>query len=672
MAKEGLFKKIRKKVDKEYAEELLAQEKAEKEALKEQKKQEAIAEYKEKRTLTVSKFFEIAGLSLPDSLSDIADTIIDQFTADPRRLTESSIFMYWGGPQSKKYNMDALAVAAEKKCLLIITDTPCDYPRSLLIEDNGAEENPICTAYINASHYIRNIHKAKVITVTGSVGKTSTKEMVESVLRAHYRQPLVSKGNNNSMFSVTRNIQSMKRFHNVYLQEVGANSPKSVEISARQLEADIALYTNIGHSHIESYGSREALIKDKLSLSDFGKPDGIALINYDDEALMSYPFRQRTLTYSLRSEGADYYADHIKKSGIGYDFNIISKNSKGDISKTPARVNVLGEHNILNGVAAFAVGRALKIKDDEIIAGIASYHPSGMRQNLIEMGPYHIFADCYNSSLIAVDNTLSAMDEMEIPAEGGRKIAVLGDVLELGDISEETHREIGRTVAKHHVDLLLGFGKDMAFACEEAKAAGKDTRFFSDRSLLEAEIKKEATPDDIILFKASHGINIGATMDRLFGTDINESTQIGHKMFYLKTIGDFEFYVFDTSASVKRYLGTDENPQVPAYIEAVPFPLGENTEAIMLPVEKIGKTAFRGMEHVKTVSLPEGIIRIRDGAFKGSGLTEFVAPASLLSVGDEAFADCPRLEKVILPETILQVGEKILENSPLSVLEYKK
>ena len=216
MAKESLFNKIRKKVDKEYAEELLAQ----KEALKEQKKQEAIAEYKEKRTLTVAKFFEIAGLSLPDSLSDIADTIIDQFTADPRRLTESSIFMYWGGPQSKKYNMDALAVAAEKKCLLIITDTPCDYPRSLLIEDNGAEENPICTAYIKASNYIRNLHKAKVITITGSVGKTSTKEMVESVLRAHYRQPLVSKGNNNSMFSVTRNIQNMKRFHNVYLQEV--------------------------------------------------------------------------------------------------------------------------------------------------------------------------------------------------------------------------------------------------------------------------------------------------------------------------------------------------------------------------------------------------------------------------------------------------------------------
>lgn len=669
MAKEGLFNKIRKKVDKEYAEELLAQEKAEKEALKEQKKQQAIAEYKEKRTLTVEKFFEVAGLTFPDELSDMRQTVIDQFTADPRRLTELSIFMYWGGPQSTKYTSDALAEAIEKKCLLIITDTPCAYARSLFIEDNGQGENPICTAYINASHYIRNIHKAKVITVTGSVGKTSTKEMVEAVLRAHYRQPLVSKGNNNSMFSVTRNIQSMKRFHNVYLQEVGANSPKSVEISARQLEADMALYTNIGHSHIESYGSREALIKDKLSLSDFGKPDGIAFINYDDDALMSYPFKQRTITYSLKNQNADYFSEDIAKNGTGYDFIIAAKTENGGYDKIPAHVNVLGEHNILNAVAAFAAGRALKIKDDEIIAGIASYHPSGMRQNLIEMGPYHIFADCYNSSLMAVDNTLSAMDEMELPEDGGRKIAVLGDVLELGDISEETHREIGRTIASHDVDLLLGFGKDMVFACEEALAAGKDARFFSDRSQLEDEIRNEITPKDIILFKASHGINIGATMDRIFGTDINESTEIGHKQFYLKTDGDFEFYIFEGSASVRRYLGTNQHPVVPSHIEAVPFSLDETPEAAMLPVEKIGKTAFRGMTHVKTVTLPEGIIRIRDGAFKGSGLTEFSAPGTLLSIGDEALADCPNLEKVYLPETILQIGENILENSPLSVLE---
>ena len=671
MANNGFLSKVRRKIDKEYAAELAAEAQAEKAALKEKKKQEAIAEYNEKRTLTVEKFFQVAGLALPESLWDVKDTVIDQFAADPRRLTESSIFMYWGGPQSKKYTFDALAMAIEKKCLLIISDTPCDYSRCLIIKEQGTEESPICTAYINASRYIRNLHKAKVISVTGSVGKTSAKEMLESVIRAHYRQPLVSKGNNNSMFSVTRNIQRLKYYHNVFLQEVGANSPKSIEISARQLEVDMALYTNIGHSHIESYGSREALIKDKLSLSDYGKADGLAFVNYDDEALMSYPFKQKVVTYSLKNPEADYFAENIVKSGSGYDFIIAAATSAGGYDRIPAHINVLGEHNVLNAVSAFAVGRALKIKDEEIITGIAAYHPSGMRQNLIEMGPYHIFADCYNSSLMAVENTLAAMDEMQLPDDSGRRIAVLGDVLELGDISEDTHRKIGRTVAAHKVDLLLGFGKDMEYACREVQAAGKDARFFKDRSLLEAEIRKEVTPRDIVLFKASHGINIGATMDRLFGTDINESTAIGHRQFRLEVIGDFEFYIFEESASVKRYLGSGENPAVPAYITAQPFGQKNSTAPVSLPVEKIGKTAFRDMKHVKSVSLPDTIVRIRAGAFKGSGLTTFTGPDSLLSVGDEAFADCTNLEKVILPKTILQTGEKVLENSPLSVLEYK-
>ena len=160
-------------------------------------------------------------------------------------------------------------------------------------------------------------------------------------------------------------------------------------------------------------------------------------------------------------------------------------------------------------------------------------------------------------------------------------------------------------------------------------------------------------------------------MDRLFGTDINESTAIGHKQFRLEVIGDFEFYIFEESASVRRYLGSGENPEIPAYITAQPFGRENSAAPADLPVEKIGKTAFRDMVHVKKVTLPDTIIRIRAGAFKGSGLTVFIAPDSLLSVGDEAFADCPRLEKVILPKTILQTGEKVLENSPLSVLEYR-
>lgn len=683
MAVGSIFQKLWKKADKEAAGELSAalktsegakrpeEAKAEQEALKEKRKQEAIARYHEKRTLTVEKFFDIAGLSLPDSFSDISQTVIDQFTADPRKVTESSVFLCWERPLSRWRPSETLEQAMERKCLCIITDTPCEYSHVMCLPWEGQKENPVREAYVKAGAYIRGLHKAKVITITGSVGKTSTKEMVESVLRAHYRQPLVSKGNNNSLFSVTRNIQNLKPFHNVYLQEVGALVPETVSLSARQLSADIALYTNIGHSHIENYGTLEELARDKLSLSDSGNPEGTAVINYDDKTLMQHSYRQKVVTYSLRSEGADYHAADIVKKGIGYDFAIVCHNAEGETDRLPAHVNVLGEHNILNAVAAFAVGKELHLSDEEILRGIEAYRPSGIRQNLIEIGPYHVFADCYNSSLVAVENTLSAMDEMELPAEGGRKIAVLGDVLELGEISREVHREIGRTAASHQLDLLLGFGSDMEFACEEAAAAGLEARFFRDRGQLEAAIRTEVTPKDIVLFKASHGINIGASMERIYGTDVNESTQIGHKMFYLKTEGDFEFYIFDTSASLKSYLGEKEEVVVPAYIEASPFSLTETPEPIRLPVEKIGKTAFRDKKHVKKVTLPETVVRIRSGAFQGSGLTEFTAPDSLLSVGEEAFADCPDLTEVILPENIYLIEENLLKNSPKAVLKQK-
>lgn len=670
MAKDSLLSKLRKKIDKEYAKEMAAEDNTFKKAMERVRQKEAeLEEYRKNRSLTVEKFFEIADLDFPHELEYMKDHVVSDFTPDSRRLTPDSVFMYWGGTHPAKYSFDPLETALKSQCLLMITDTPCDFPRQLVI--TGTDENGnslIKNACLKASNYIRKLHKAKVITVTGSVGKTSTKEMIESVLRAHYKKPVVSKGNNNSFFSVTRNIQSLKHSTNVYLQEVGASTPGTIEISARQLEADICVYTNIGQSHIETYGTLDRLVEDKLSLSTFGNPDGLAIINYDDPILMNHDFQQKVITYSLSNSHADFYAENIIPAGSGYNFTIVDKQAG---KKHDASVNVLGGHNILNAAAAFAAGKALRLNIDEIINGISSYSPSGMRQNMLTVGGWHIFADCYNSSLMAVDNTLSAMDQMSLPAPGGRKIAALGDILGLGDISEETHRLLGQCVAQHSVDLLLAYGINIRFAVEEALNAGMKALYFDDRSQFEEAIRENVTPEDIILFKASHGVNIGASMDKLFGTDINESTSIGHRQYKLVTEGDFEFYVFENSASVKKYIGNGPCAVVPANIMAeVEDHLYGRIEMRSLPVEKIGKTAFRDMAHVKEVSLPETVVRIRDGAFKGSGLISFTAPSSLLTIGDEAFADCPELKSIILPETIRQTGDKLTEGSPDAVIEY--
>lgn len=653
----------------------------EKAAAKQAAKEAAIAAYKEKRTLTLSRFFEIAGLPFPDKFSDKKDHVISDFTADPRRLTEDSVFLFWEkAPLSVGDPLAALQKAVDSHCLCIISSVPCDAENSIVIDEKTEDgRSVIIEAYIRASHYIRSIHKAKVISVTGSVGKTSTKEMIEAVLRHHYKRPIISKGNNNSMYSITRNIQSLRRTTNVYLQEVGAFVPRTIEYSARQLEVDMAVYTNIGHSHIESYGSAEAIKEDKLSLSTFGKPDGLAFINYDDPVLMGHPFTQKTITYSLKDPSAMYYAADIVRDDDGYRFTIC-ENMPADTEavsagsqpqRFPARIHTLGEHNVLNAVVAFAVGRALKIKPEEILEGLETYRASGMRQNIVQAGKYRIFADCYNSSLVAVRNTLKVVDELQVPA-GNHKILVLGDVTALGDLAEETHRQIGQEVAAHQSDLFIGYGINMKYAVEEALKAGVHAVYYEDRSEMEAALKDAASPGDLVLFKASHAVNLGATMDKLFGTDFNESSAIGHKQFDLVIKDDFEYYIFENSASIKTYLGTDEHVTVPSYIEAtVTDELHEVEVTKNLPVEKIGKTAFREKAFVKEVILPETIVRIRDGAFKGSGLTHFEGPASLLSIGDEAFADCPDLQEVLLTETTDQLGEKLLENSPQAVLKYK-
>ncbi len=658
-----LFGKKAKNRSTETEEQKAARKQAEKEA--------AIAAYKEKRQLTLKRFFEIAGLPFPEKFEALADHPVSDFTADPRRLTPDSVFMYWQvGPLSSGYAEDPLERAVSTGCLCIITNEPCDFENSLLITDTNEDGYSIITdAYIRASHYIRSIHKSKVIALTGSVGKTSTKEMIEAVLRAHYKNLLVSKGNNNSMFSITRNIQKLKRPTKVYLQEGGAFAPRTIEISAPQLEADMAVYTNIGVSHVESYGSREELAKDKLSLSTYGKPDGLAFVNYDDEILMSHPFTQKVITYSLRNEEADYYAKNIEKTEeAGLRFTIVDKLSGEEHN---AEVFVPGEHNVLYAVVAYAVGRALKLKPEEILAGIAEYRPSGMRQNIIHPCGYHIFADCYNSSLLAIENTLAAMDDIPV-ANGGRRIAVLGDILALGDISEETHHQIAGVLAKHKVDLLLAYGINIRLTVEDAAKLGIESKYFADRQKLEDEIRAVVKPEDLVLFKASHAVNLGSSIDRLFGTDINESSSIAHKQFRLETRGDFEYYIFETSASIKTYLGTDAKVEIPSSIEAeVTDELRETDLKRTLAVEKIGKTAFRNNQYVKEVVLPTSVIRIRDGAFKGSSIVHFEGSDNLLSIGDEAFADCPNLETVKISRNTAEIGKKVLENSPNAVLQYK-
>ena len=191
---------------------------------------------------------------------------------------------------------------------------------------------------------------------------------------------------------------------------------------------------------------------------------------------------------------------------------------------------------------------------------------------------------------------------------------------------------------------------------------------------MEAEIRRTRRPEDIILIKASHGTNLGATLDRLFGTDANESISIGHRQFNLVSDDQFEYYAFAQSASVKTYLGESDTVIVPTHIEAEvkdEFLEAKGLEGHVvrtLAMEKIGKTAFRNKKHIRRVELPSTLIRIRDGAFRSSGIEEIQIPEGTLSIGREAFADCENLTKVILPDTVKDFGSALLKDSPKAII----
>lgn len=633
------------------------------------------AGYRRKRNLTVKHLLEIAGLEFPAHLHHIADREIANITTDIYRVEPDDVYVFWDTPTARRRVKEPLVKAAEQKPLLILTDEPCDYPNSIQIPNSSGNHEEVQELYIRMLHYIRSIHRAKVIGITGSIGKTSTKEMMEAVLRQQFDRLVISEGNNNSIRAVGRNIQDLKQRTAVYLQEVGATAPGVVEFSARQLDCDMVIYTNISTPHRDQYGSVENTLKDKASLSDLGKSDGLAIVNYDEPMLMSYPFRQKKITYSLRNPEAMYFARDIQPTGDGYIFQIVSRREDGAESAVSAEVHALGEHNVLNAVAAWAAGKALKIKDKVILEGIQSYRASGMRQNLLEAAGYRIFADCYNANQIAIEGALCALDQVMLP-DGGKRIAVLGDVLSLGDISEEIHREIGLTIKDHKVDKLICFGNHMKFTCEEALEDGVDAVFYDyhNRADMEAEIRRILRPEDVILLKASHLVNLGATLDRLFGTDSNESISIGHRQYVLTSDDQYEYYAFADSASVKTCLSEESSVVVPSHIKAkvrdeyLQFQNEPHRVIRNLAVEKIGKTAFRDKTHIRHVLLPGTLIRIRDRGFKGSGIEELRIPEGTLSLGKQAFADCPNLKQLFIPDSVKDIGPELLLDSPQAVI----
>lgn len=392
---------------------------------------------------------------------------------------------------SRYYNHDKVQLtfedALKANATLFIDTKPCGKIPCIVVDNCR-------NAYIKLMKAIRNKYDPITVAITGTAGKTTTKELMSAVFDTHYKT-LHVEGNNNQYVSTGIIVQKLTDEYEAYVQEVHGGSKGSAKRISQMIRPDIALITNIGEGHLKDMGTIENVIKGKMDIIAGLKKDGVLIIDDDNPYLHEQHPDCRVIRYSIHNEACDYYASNIQNCG-----NMIKFQINCEEGVYHAQLNFQGVHNVSNALGVFAAGRFAGIPAYKIIAGLTHYVPDADKQNLIEVGGYKLIVDSYSSTAISVESAIRGLSNF--PVQGNeRRIAVIGDIPALGDSSAEVHKEVAKKIAEYDFDLLLCFGEDSVYFVEEAKRKGKDAYFFSDREEFNQKIVESIRLGDIILFK---------------------------------------------------------------------------------------------------------------------------------------------------------------------------
>ena len=357
-------------------------------------------------------------------------------------------------------------------------------------------------ALYKLASYKRDAHNVPVMAITGSVGKTSTKDLVANVVAQKYK---ICKtiGNNNNNIGMPFTILNAPNDIEAFVLEMGMNHFGEIHLLSEIAKPNICIITNIGTSHIGNLGSRENILKAKLEILD-GAKNPYMVINNDNDLLHKWYEENKDKinikTYGI-NEKSDIQAKEIQLYENESEYHIQLNNKEEKI-----KVPVGGEHFVLNSLCAIAVGELLDIENDDIKRGIETFSLTKNRMEIIELkNGIKIINDAYNSSVESVKASLSYMNHMKAK----RRIAVLGDILETGEFAKQLHEEIGKTVCENQVDILICSGQNAEYIAESARENGFDEKniyYFEKKDEIINLLKQIIQAEDVILFKASNGM----------------------------------------------------------------------------------------------------------------------------------------------------------------------
>lgn len=419
-----------------------------------------------------------------------ADVRIFGISTDSRSIPEHGLYLPIIGERFDGHDFIAAAVQNGAAAVVSDRDADCGVP-VLRVEDTRRALLALAGGY-------RSLFDIPVVGVTGSVGKTTTKEMIASVL-SQKLDTLYTQGNLNNEIGMPLTVFRMEESTQAAVLEMGMNHFGEISRMTAQAQPTIGVITNIGTSHIEYLGSREGICRAKLELLEGLRAGGTAVLCGDEPLLWEKrnALGVNTVYFGIQNPQAQVTADSIVLSDDKVSFTVRAFDKCFD-----AEVNAAGQHNVLNALAATAVGLLCGLSTEEIAAGLAAFRSVGMRQRIYQQDGFTIFADCYNASPDSVEASLAVLRDLRVE---GRRIAVLGGMRELGDYAQEGHSRCGRCAAQC-ADAMYLYGdgaEDYRRGALESGMKAECIRIFDSHEALAQALRQDAAPGDALLFKGS-------------------------------------------------------------------------------------------------------------------------------------------------------------------------
>ncbi|HUC29977.1 MAG TPA: UDP-N-acetylmuramoyl-tripeptide--D-alanyl-D-alanine ligase [Candidatus Acidoferrum sp.] len=429
------------------------------------------------------------------------EEVAQGYSIDSRTIGANDLFFAVKGDRLDGHDFVSEALGKGAAAAVMRKDQLHRYPdaaRLLAVDDTLVALQTLATA-------VRKLWGKPLIGVTGSAGKTTTKEAIAHVLSLRLRV-LKSEGNFNNHFGLPLMLLKLEPEHDVAVIEMGMSHAGEIRALAKIAQPEIGVVTNVAPVHLEFFDSLAGIARAKYELVEALPPGGTAVLNADDEYVSQFgrDFAGKAITYGTRAT-ADVRAENVESRGAqGSRFDIVTASGREH-----ALLPLVGEHNILNALAAVAVGLVRGLRLSEAVAALATLTPADKRGQVLQLGNITVINDCYNSN----PKALNAMVDALVTMPGRRRIVVAGEMLELGPSGEEMHRAAGDHIAERKIDVLVGVRGRAQAMVESAQRAGTRAVFVATPEEAGEWLARETQAGDLVLLKASRGVKLEKALE---------------------------------------------------------------------------------------------------------------------------------------------------------------